>query len=173
VTDDAALAEALRELRNHGQAAPGQFARASGNHRLSEVAAALGIVQLRRLDGMLEQRRALAATYTAALTEYAVQRAPEGALRNHQTYGMLVPPRSDRDAAVQALRERGVESGRLSYALHSLPQLSAAARQAELAGRTFPNATAIAARGLALPLWPGLSEADQRKVLESLRAVLA
>jgi perosamine synthetase len=173
VTDDAALAATLRVLRNHGQAAPGQFARASGNHRLSEIAAALGIVQLGRLDGMLEQRRALAATYTAALAEYPVQRAPEGALRNHQTYGVLVPPHRDRDAAVQALRERGVESGRLSYALHSLPQFSAAARHAATAGRTFPNATAIAARGLALPLWPGLSEADQRKVIESLRAVLA
>jgi dTDP-4-amino-4,6-dideoxygalactose transaminase len=173
MTDDAALAATLRELRNHGQAAPGKFARASGNHRLSELAAALGIVQLGRLDAMLEQRRRLAATYDATLTEYAVQRAPEGAHRNHQTYGVLVPPQCDRDAAVQALRERGVESGRLSYALHSLPQFSAAAADAETAGRTFPHATAIAARGLALPLWPGLSDADQRKVIESLRAVLA
>jgi perosamine synthetase len=175
LTDDAALAARLRELRNHGQTAPGQFARASGNHRMSELAAAIGVVQLGRLDGMLEQRRQLAAAYTAALAPLAlqVQSAPPGALSNHQTYGVLLPPQCSRDAVVQALREQGVESGRLSYALHTLPQFAAAAQQAAAAGRSFPNATALAERGLALPLWPGLSHADQRKVIDSLRAVLA
>jgi perosamine synthetase len=173
LTDDPELASRLRELRNHGQAAPGKFVRASGNHRLSELAAAIGVVQLGRLDAMLEERRTIAERYTLALSGLASQQAPAGALRNHQTYGVVLPLGVDRDAVVQRLRELGVESSRLSYALHTLPQFAAAAADAIEAGRTFPEATVLAERGLALPLWPGLSESDQRKVIESLQSVLA
>jgi perosamine synthetase len=173
LTDDPELADRLRELRNHGQTAPGQFAHASGNHRMSELSAAIGVVQLGRLDAMLEQRQQLAAIYDRAFDDLPVQRAPEGARRNHQTYAVLLPAGSDRDAIVQRLRELGIESGRLSYALHTLPQFSGAARLAQQAGRSFPHATALAERGLALPLFPGLHDAEQRKVIEGVRAVLA
>ena len=173
LTDDAELAARLAELRNHGQFAPGKFARASGNHRMSELAAAIGVVQLSRLDGMLAQRRELAARYAAELPQLSTQRAPAGAQLNHQTYGVLLPEGTDRDAVVQRLRELGVESGRLSYALHTLPQFAAAADAAARSGRSFPQALALAERGLALPLWPGLAEADQRKVIESVRSVLS
>jgi dTDP-4-amino-4,6-dideoxygalactose transaminase len=173
LTDDAELADRLRELRNHGQIAPGQFARSSGNHRMSELHAAVGAVQLGRLDAMVERRQQLAAAYDRAFAELSFQRAPLGARRNHQTYALLLPPGRDRDAVVQALRERGIESGRLSYALHTLPQFGAAARQAQLAGRSFPNALALAERGLALPLFPGLDDQAQREVIEAVRAVLA
>jgi len=173
LSDDAALAARLRELRNHGQTAPGQFVRASGNHRLSELAAAIGSVQLGRLDSMLEERRRLAERYARELPALLAQRAPSGAQRNHQTYGVLLPTGVNRDAVVQSLRELGVESSRLSYALHTLPQFAAAGAEAAQAGRSFPHASALAERGLALPLWPGLSDADQRKVIESLQSVLA
>ncbi|HEX4354501.1 MAG TPA: aminotransferase class I/II-fold pyridoxal phosphate-dependent enzyme [Polyangiales bacterium] len=169
LTDDDALAARLRELRNHGQSAPGKFARASGNHRLSEIAAAIGIVQLGRLDGMLRERARLAAAYGGALAEFDLQRAPEDATRNHQTFGLLLPASHDRDSVVERLRALGVETARLSYALHTLPQFTGV----NASQRGFPNASAIADRGLALPLWPGLSDDDQRKVIDALRAVLA
>ncbi|HEX2678710.1 MAG TPA: aminotransferase class I/II-fold pyridoxal phosphate-dependent enzyme, partial [Polyangiales bacterium] len=60
LTDDDALAATLAQLRNHGQVSPGVFARASGNHRMSEIAAAIGSVQMKRLDGIVSGRRALA-----------------------------------------------------------------------------------------------------------------
>jgi perosamine synthetase len=172
LTDDAELAQRLRQLRNHGQAQPGEFARASGNYRLSEVAAAIGCVQLGRLDGMLAERRRLAQRYRSALQALTPQRWPAGTLGNDQTFGVVLPPHLDRDASVAALRERGIESGRLSYALHTLPQFAAAAQRAQAAGRPFPQAERLAQSGLALPLWVGLSEAEQSHVIESLEHVL-
>ena len=172
LTDDPDLAARLRELRNHGQSAPGTFQRASGNHRLTEVAAAIGIVQLGRLDAMLSERRALAERYTRALSAYTPQRIPDGARCNHQTYGVVLPAHARRDAVIAALRERGIESGRLSYALHTLPQFAAAAASARAAERSFPVSSMLAERGLALPLWPGLSDSDQVKVIEGLDSVL-
>jgi perosamine synthetase len=173
LTDDPVLAERLRQLRNHGQSSPGIFARASGNYRLSEIAAAVGIAQLARLDTMIIAREALADRYAKALTELSIQQAPPGARRNHQTFGVLLPARLARDAVIAQLRDAGIETGRLSYALHALPQFMSAALSARSVGRSFPVATALAERGLALPLWPGLTEADQSKVIERLKSVLA
>jgi len=172
LTNDPELAGRLLELRNHGQRSPGTFARASGNHRLSELAAAIGVVQLARLPELLAARAALAARYVDAFPELPRQHAPPGARANHQTFGVLLPSGLDRDRVVQALRARGVESSRLSYALHELPQMAAASAAARARGETFPNASELAQRGLALPLWPGLEDADQQKVIEAVRAVL-
>jgi perosamine synthetase len=175
LTDDDALAARLAQLRNHGQSTPGVFARSSGNHRMSELAAAVGAVQMSRLDAMVHERRVLAARYTEALADLSLQSAPAGARRNHQTFGVLLPEAyadGGRERVVEALRARGVETARLSYALHTLPQFRASAEAAERAGRSFPVSSALAARGLALPLWPGMSEAAQAEVLSALRAVL-
>jgi perosamine synthetase len=168
LTDDPALAARLCELRNHGQAGPGDFRRASGNHRMTELAAAIGLVQLERLDDMLRERRALAARYQGALAALSPQRLPEGASGNHQTFGVLLPDRVQRDVVIAALRERGIEAGRLSYALHTLPQFAAYG-----GGESYPVATMLAERGLALPLWAGLAEADQAKVIDAVQSVLA
>lgn len=173
LTDDAALAERLRALRNHGQQRPGQFVCAAGNARMSELAAAMGCVQLARLDDMLEVRRRLAARYAAALGELSPQQIPDGASANHQTFGVVLPAHIPRDGVITALREREIETGRLSYALHALPQFATAAAEAAAAGRSFETATRLSERGLSLPLYPGLTEAEQSHVIASLRAVLA
>jgi perosamine synthetase len=170
LTDDDALAEQLRVLRNHGQIVPGTFRRAAGNERMSELAAALGEVQLGRLDGMLPERQLLAARYARELAALDPQRLPEGARGNHQTFGVVLPPHIERDALLARLRERGVEAGKLSYALHTLPQFQSAA---QACGRSFPNAERLAAQGIALPLYVGLTPAEQTHVIESLRSVLA
>jgi perosamine synthetase len=67
VTDDAALAEQLRLLRNHGQTAQYEHAVLGYNWRLSEMQAAIGVVQLDKLDAILERKRALACALTEGL----------------------------------------------------------------------------------------------------------
>ncbi len=172
LTDDPALAARITELRNHGQVSPGVFARASGNYRLSELAAAIGSVQMTRLDAMVVERAVQAERYQQAFGGLSLQQAPLGTRSNHQTFGVLLAQGVRRDALVDELRRRGVEAGRLSYALHTLPQLAASAAQAVAAGREFPVATALADRGIALPLWPGLGAEAQQKVIEALLDVL-
>lgn len=172
VTDDAALADRLRVLRNHGQRAAGVFELPAGNQRLTEVAAAIGLAQLDRLEAMLARRRALAERYLAALGDrFEVQHAPEGARSNRQTFGLLLPPSCgarERDALVSRLRERGIESGRLSYALSRVGSLIG-----QVSGGPVPVAEGIDERGLALPLHPLLEEAEVEAVLEAFEASAA
>jgi len=161
LTDDEALAGRLRRLRNHGQSAPGVFPEFGGNHRMTELAAVLGIGQLTRLDAILEARRAIAANYRASLTKVAFQRRPEGALSNEQTFGAVLPSgatAADRDRVVAAIRSEGVEAGALSYALSRLPSVGSTA--------ACPVAESLVDRGFSLPLFPGLSEAEQARVIE-------
>src|SRR5690606_10178294 len=71
LTDDDELAQRLRTLRNHGQLAPGKFAFASGNYRLTELAAAIGGAQLPKLERIVEARRRLALRIRAAFPKGA------------------------------------------------------------------------------------------------------
>ncbi len=171
VTRDAARAATLRALRNHGQVSAGVFHAAGPNARLSELHAAVGVVQMAKLGEILARRRALADEIRAALP-LAWQGAPEGAVVNHQTLGFVLPlpahgaRRTARDALVEKLRAEGIEAGILSYALHRLPQF---ARFAVNATRRFPVADAVVDGGVAVPLHPGMSTADAAAVIDALR----
>lgn len=175
LTNDPELAERLRILRNHGQVTPGQFAAPSGNYRLTEMAAAMGIVQARKLDTLIAQRRSLAERYIKALPTLAFQQPPPGFASNYQTMGLLLNEGTSadaRDQLVARLRTHGVEAGRLSYALHRLPHLAKWGADAKQLNRTFTNSEAIADRGMAIPLYPGMTHADQDTVIAALRTEL-
>ncbi|MDH5673038.1 MAG: aminotransferase class I/II-fold pyridoxal phosphate-dependent enzyme [Myxococcales bacterium] len=177
LTDDPELAQRLRILRNHGQRGPGDFARAAGNHRLTEFAAAIGRVQLLRLPEIVARRRALAERYLNELPALGLQpqRAAPDARPNHQTFGVLLPPgrgAAERAALVAALAERGVQSGLLSYALHQLPQFAAAAERARQRGIELSTSASIALRGLSLPLFPTMDNAQQQMVVDALADLL-
>lgn len=165
LTDDAALAARLRALRNHGQSAPGVFVTAGPNHRLTEMQAAMGLVQLEKLDAILARRRAIAARYREALAggPLALQACPEGAARNEQTFGAILPAGASsarRDRAIALAAEQGVELGRLSYDLTALPSLAAAGPHAPA-----PVTAGLVARGLALPLHTALTDDDVERVV--------
>lgn len=175
LTNDEKLAHQLRLLRNHGQVSPGQFAAPSGNYRLTEMAAAMGIVQARKLDQLIAQRRSLAERYIEALPTLAFQQPPPGSAPNYQTMGLLLSEDlggAARDQLIAKLREQGVEAGRLSYALHRLPHLKPWGDAAASLGRTFAASDAIADRGLAIPLYPGMTRADQDTVIAALTTTL-
>jgi perosamine synthetase len=178
LTDDPQIARHLRELRNHGQSRSGVFKQASSNFRLSEIAAAIGAVQMSRLDSLLEKRRTLALFYQATLPRLGLrlQKSSDGAIPNFQTLGALLPNGADanqRDQVVQELRRNGVESSRLSFALHLTPSL---ARFGPVRGtdgvRTSPASAEIEARAIALPLHPALTASEQERVVEQLAKVL-
>lgn len=168
-TRDAAWAARLRALRNHGQATPGDFIEAGSNARMSEIQAAIGSAQMAKLDRILSRRRELAARIRGALS-LPWQRAPEGAVVNHQTLGFALAPRGDlreaRDRVIAALRADGIEAGILSYALHRLP---AFARFEVNASRRFPVAESVVDGGVAAPLHPWMSDDDAEAVIRGLR----
>ena len=165
LTDDDALAARLRRLRNHGQSSPGVFEEASGNHRMTEIAAAIGLAQLASLDALLVRRRAIADHYRAALakTGLVFQSLPPNATRNEQTFGALAENVEGRDALITALAARSIEAGKLSYALGRLPSLVHVERVGDLR-----VSESIADRGLALPLHGSLTDADVERVISAV-----
>ncbi len=175
LTDDDALAERLRTLRNHGQRTVGDFVYAGPNERMQEMAAALGLVQMGHLDKMIVSRRAQAERYVKAFPNLGWQRLAPGATSNHQTIGALLPESftpAKRDAFVAGLRERGVGAGILSYALHRLPAFKAAAARAAQEGRSFKNSDAAVDRGFALPCFPTMTDVEQAHVIQTVTHLL-
>ncbi len=167
VTDDETLAARLRVLRNHGRG-PDGFSEPSGNHRLSEMQGAIGVVQMGRLKMLNNARREHAEYIQNALAGHLqFQSAPAGSAPNHQTLGALAPEGSSRDDVVAALRARGVESGALSYALHRLASVVEKEERYAL-----PGADQVVDRGFALPLFAEMTEADRDGVIAAVRAVL-
>ena len=166
LTDDEGLAEELRSLRNHGLEGPGRFRRPAANHRLTEMQGALGVEQMGRLDGLLARRHTHAVALRDALEGHVeLQVAAEGARPNHQTLGAILPEGVDRDTFLERLRELGVQGGRLSYALHRLHTLPRPDESLEVTER-------VVDRGVALPLFPSMSEAERRTVADAVRSTI-
>ncbi len=166
VTDDPDLADRIRTLRNHGQASPGKFTEAGGNHRLTEIQGALGLVQLTRLDAMIARRRHLAGRYREALGGLPLrwQRPAPGAEGNAQTFGLVLDEDAPmtRDALLGHLKEAGIGAGILSYALHRLDTVNPADDAA------YPVTSSLIDRGFAVPLHATLTDADQDQVIGAL-----
>lgn len=171
LTDDAETARRLRVLRNHGQAAPGVFERHAGNFRLTELAGAIGVAQMARLDEINYGRRDHAATMRTALAQLTpglgFQDPPPGALPNLQTFGVLLPAGTtpvQRDTFVEACKRHGAQAGPLSYALSEVPSVTPDALPQRADGAPW-TAVDIVNRGVCLPLYPTMSDADCAQVI--------
>ncbi|MFP4056858.1 MAG: DegT/DnrJ/EryC1/StrS family aminotransferase [Candidatus Brocadiia bacterium] len=172
VTGDGELARRLRALRNHGLErrqgrveciAPGF------NYRLTDFQAAIGLVQLGKLEGAIAARRRLAARYRQALEPIPWLTPPaEPQDRGHvyQSYVVTVSADRDRDALIAALREREVETTIGTYALNALDYYRRAygAEPADC-----PVAYSLSRSTLALPLYAGMGEEAVDQVAEALR----
>ena len=146
-TDDAELADAVRQLRNHGWT-PARLADmpAPGlNYRLSDILCAVGIPQLRRLEELLAARERIAAGYAERLAGLPVvlPAADEGDRHGWQAYVIQV---DRRDEVLAALRAQGIEAQIGTYALHRLSRL----RRPGPVPRRRPRLRACA--GAAVPL---------------------
>lgn len=162
VTDDEDLALRLRAARNHGQREPGVFVGPGVNHRLTELQGALGNAQLARLDEALRRRRRHAEALIDALGDrLTFQATPPGARPSYQTLGALLPPSVDRDEFLAACRARGVQCGRLSYGLHHVGTVPH--------DGPLPVTDRIVARGVALPLFPQMTDDQRDEVVSVIR----
>jgi perosamine synthetase len=171
VPPNAEVAARLRSERNQGRAADMGWLDHGGlgfNYRLSDLAAALGVAQLEKLDAMLARRDALAALYERGLGEVEGVEAPSaarsGRRRSWFVYPVRLPEDADRDATIARLAERGVASKAYLPCIHLCPQFR------ELGWREgqFPVAEAASARSLALPFFTTMSESQVGRVCEAL-----
>lgn len=164
VTNNEAFSERLRTLRNHGQSTPGVFAEPGVNLRLTEIAGAIGEIQMRRLPELLQARRERALKIRAALdTVLTFQSVPAGAAANYQTLAALLPSSKTPEDFITQTRAQGVQVGRLSYDLGAIGSLPL---------KTMPNAAECVRRGIALPLYATMSDEEAAHVVEVVRAAL-
>jgi perosamine synthetase len=166
----------LRSERNQGRAVDMGWLdhdRLGFNYRLSDLAAALGVAQVEKLDSLLERRAKVARMYGERLAGLEGVRAPvasRGAeIRSWFVYTVRLPRGADRDAVVRRLAERGVASKAYLPCIHLFPHL----RELGYREGQFPVAEAASARSLALPFFPSMSESQVAQVCESLAGSLS
>jgi len=171
VPGDAATAARLRSERNQGRAADMGWLDHGGlgfNYRLSDVAAALGVAQIERLDAMLAERSRVAALYAdglATLDGVETPIASRGAERRGWfVYAVRLAAEIDRDRVIAQLAEREIASKAYLPCIHLFPHL----RELGYGEGQFPVAEAASASSLALPFFPAMSESQVARVCEAL-----
>jgi perosamine synthetase len=143
------------------------------NYRLSELASALGIGQLEQLDELLAGRAAAAAAYSEALGRVEGLGLPcpdaGGDRRGWFVYVVQLPSDLSRDRVIEGLRARGIDSKPYLPAIHlmSFYRERFGHREGE-----FPVCEDVAARSLALPFFPGLTESEVARVTDGLAAAI-
>jgi dTDP-4-amino-4,6-dideoxygalactose transaminase len=180
VTDDADLAARMRSASCFGMRSAHarqdaavleipEFAEVGYNYKLSDVLAAIAGAQLAKLGAFLAERDRLAGRYAELLAGVPGVQAPtvpDDRVATWQTYAVTLDRGIDRDATVMALRHRGIGSNIGTYALHAQGVYADVRRDCPVSADLF-------ARHLALPMFPGLSDADQDRVVAELAATLS
>jgi perosamine synthetase len=139
------------------------------NYRMTDIQAAVGREQLKRLPGLVEERRRRAARYSELLTDVpglGLPKQPAWARTNWQSYAVRLPDGSEQRSVMQYLLDRGVASRRGIMCIHrEVPYRQDRwnyLRQSEIAQD----------RTILLPLFPQMTNADQDHVCAALRCAL-
>lgn len=189
VTDNAELADRIRRLKFHGlgvdafdrqtqgRAPQAEVLEPGFKYNLTDIAAALGLSQLARLDAFIAKRRALAEAYLERLTgidEIAPLSSPSYSHRHawHLFIVRLLPNRAglDRDRFMAALKEKNIGTGLHFRAVH---QQKFYRDNMTLPEDALPHTSWNSDRICSLPLFPDMTEADVEDVIAAIREVLA
>ncbi len=163
LTGDAATAERLRLLRNHGQARRYEHVLLGYNWRLTELQAAIGRVQLRKLDAILARKRENAAWLSRRLAQVPGISPPHQvrhASSPHMLYTCLV--QRNRDAVLGHLLRRGIEARIYFPPAHLQPIFTG--RPARL-----PVTEAVAAQMLSIPMHSQLTSGELAQIGDAVQ----
>ena len=165
-TKDPQIARRARLLRNQGMEVQYQNELVGLNNRMTNIHAAIGRVQLRKLEGWTKIRQENAAFLKANLEGVVVPPVAEGAVHVYHQYTIRVA--DDRDGFANALREEYKVGCGVYYPIpnHRLPSLAHFAPGLEL-----PNTEAAAKEVISLPVHPSLSQEDLDRIVEAVNAV--
>lgn len=173
ISKDAATKKRVDFLKNFGFVNETTVTAPGINGKMSEINAAFGLLQLRHINDVLDQRRAIEARYRAALHGVAGIRildAPAETVENASYFPILVGPDYpiSRDALYERLKTQGIYARRYFYPLitdfpmySNLPSATAG---------NLPHATRIAAQVICLPLYPALSADDIDRIASAIRS---
>lgn len=166
MTTDAALASRLRALRNHGQAVAQVHDYCGTTGRMDEIQAATLSEKLKRFSGFIEARQRAASFYIERLKDLPVE-LPRPLPGSQSAPNLFVIRCQARDDLRAFLHTRGIVTG-IHYptAIHKMP----AYRDCSWAQISLPHTERLCAEILSLPLWVGISPAQQEQVVDAVRA---
>ncbi len=165
VMNDARLADDVAVLREHGQREKYRHEQEGYTARLDTIQAAVLLRKLPLLDDWTAQRRAAANRYTELLAGVGDLRLPRSAAGSKPVWHVYVVRTGDPEAVGQALRERGIGTGRhYPQPVHLAPAFASLGYGAG----AFPVAEQMASEVLSLPLFPGIREEQIEYVAASL-----
>lgn len=168
-TNDDGIATKVRLLKSHGQPKKYVHEILGFNYRMTEVEAAIGVVQLQKLEGFLERRKRVAARLREAFEGngfFKMQQITSGCDHATNYFSILLKENClsvSRDQLVQALKDEGVPCAvHYPIPLHRQPCFS------QVAFRELPHSDAVAQNILSLPMHPFLSDQDADFVAEKV-----
>ena len=183
-TRDEKLASDVALLRFHGmdREAWSRFGKKGSQHyeiiapgykyNMTDIQAALGLHQLKQLDGFIKRRTEIALRYHSLLKDWPqwtlTAPPPYPHLHAWHLYTPLINPeeaKMDRDAFMQGMKERNIGTGLHYRAVHLYPYYR---ENFGFKRGDFPNAETISDRIVSLPLFPAMTDADQDRVIEAM-----
>ncbi len=180
------LAEKVMCLRNHGAStkphtdagkpwAMGEFDDLGYNFRMCDIQGAVGVAQMGRLDGLLKERAILASRYDtllAPLEDIITPCVPEPCGHSYQSYVIRIKSggRERRNALMNELNKAGIQSRPGTHAVHRLGYYR---RKYNLRPEDFPQAALCEDTSIALPMFHGMDENDQRTICACLVRALS
>ncbi len=174
VTNDDDLAERVRRIKGQGQDPNRRywFPTVGYNYRMTNIEAAIGLAQLEKLDEHQRARDRIAEVYAGAFSgrpEIRWPAAVEGERAVTWLWSVVLdgPPEGTRDRVMARLASEGIETRPFFYPCHTLPPYERPGYDPACA-----NADWLAPRGLSLPTWVGLSDAQVRRVAAAVIAAL-
>lgn len=173
-TNDSRLAAEVRRLKNHGMDPNRKywFETVGYNYRLTNVASAIGLAQLERMDWHLGERQKVVSWYRERLADVSGlswQAEKEWARHVWWLFTVVLDETIplDRFDVLAGLKARGVEGRQIVYPIHQLPPY----QRSNHRGR-FPVSERVVDRGVHLPTWAGLTVEQVELVCDSLKACL-
>jgi len=157
-TNDGSLAKKIRSLKNFGEG--------GGNYKLNDIASAIGLAQMQKIDRIIDRRVEMAEIYNELLTDAEGIRTPQKhplAKHTYQTYAVYLE-KGDRNTIIAKLAENGIETQVGAYALHLLPQFENVRRIGNL-----HNSELLHRNLLALPMAYTMTDEDQKLVVAELK----
>lgn len=182
-TNEHELAERLRRLRQHAMSlsdmarhntrtiATETYDEVGYNYRMTDMQAAIGLVQLGRLPDFLQRRRALAARYTEAfslLPWLECPAVPANCQHNYQSYMLRIVDGSqaERDSIMQNLLEQNISTRRAIMAIHREAPYRSARWE-----NSLPNTDCATETGFILPLFHQMTEEEQDRVIDAVQRI--
>lgn len=196
LTDDPSLAKRMRELRTHGSTVSAdardkgkgfllpEFNEAGYNYRMTDIQGAMGLAQIKKLDRIIDGKRKSANIYNdlirKQIPEFIPPTEPEGYFHTYQSYVcMLDIDRigSDsieegggfRNILLQKLEDNGIATRQGTHAVHMLGYYK---NRFGYVPEDYPNAYACDHLSITLPLYVGLTQEDQKHIINTIRKTI-